>query len=752
MGTEKEREAAEIPLTVDTEDTKRSARSISSNEKCFRLLDYRLPDILDDEETTSRTRHSANRSPQSLMRKRRVADGGNSTLHEREYILDSITLIYKHTANNLFTKERLEYIKEFETKLSENSEYKNHHCRLQMLLGTWQCIPILSILRFFDGTLMSIDSIFYDPNFSNIQQVLSFASTHPSTKSILPFFLGKNKNIDVGANVSSDITRSVMYFGWPLAGFAGTKSYQKQFQQHRQWAYAALVPILREANERGVGPMAFYFRSQTLLAYEASLQVFQDWYFIIGSFLFIFLFTWFQTGSLWITFFGIFSVISSFIGANLIYTFVYGFKFFGMFNVMSLFVILGIGADDIFIFCDTWKSDDYQELPTVAHRLSKAYKRSSITMLVTSLTTMAAFFSSAFSPILPVAAFGAFAGTAVLVDYLSVITFLPPVVIIHHKYFDNKQCLCCCSKKPRENARNSNFSNGVSNQPPCHDRSRDIEKPRENARNSEMYDGISNQPPCHACSCDIEKTRENGRKSEISNTVSNQLPCHACSCDIEKTRENTRNSEMYDGISNQPLCHACSCDIEKPRENARKSEISNTVSNQPPCHDRSGDIEKPRENTRKSEISNTVSNQPPCHACSCNIEKPRENTRKSEISDGVSNQPPYRSGDIEKPRESAKNCKICNGVSDHPPWQACSREIECNEHFDLATIDDHTSNGNKCYRVKFRQRICIFFGCTFFTFVSSGARWVILLLFVAVVSLSCWQVSQIQLEEKMVRM
>lgn len=64
----------------------------------------------------------------------------------------------------------------------------------------------------------------------------------------------------------------------------------------------------------------------------------------IGSFLFVFAFLWVQTKSVFITVCGLFSIGSNFFGANLIYRYVFDYRYFGVFNVLSVFIILGIGS------------------------------------------------------------------------------------------------------------------------------------------------------------------------------------------------------------------------------------------------------------------------------------------------------------------------------------------------------------------------------------------------------------------------
>ena len=94
----------------------------------------------------------------------------------------------------------------------------------------------------------------------------------------------------------------------------------------------------------------------------------------VGSLLFIFLFMLFMTRSLFITGFGVFSILSSFFIANLIYRFVFQYKYFGIFHVLSIFIILGIGADNIFVFMDTWRATAHRKYPSLEHRLSACYR------------------------------------------------------------------------------------------------------------------------------------------------------------------------------------------------------------------------------------------------------------------------------------------------------------------------------------------------------------------------------------------
>lgn len=75
----------------------------------------------------------------------------------------------------------------------------------------------------------------------------------------------------------------------------------------------------------------------------------------------------------------------------------------------------GIGADDVFVFLDAFhQSEDELKTviaePTLSQRMEYAALRASKAIFATSFTTGIAFFATAITPILPIHAFGIFAG------------------------------------------------------------------------------------------------------------------------------------------------------------------------------------------------------------------------------------------------------------------------------------------------------------------------------------------------------
>lgn len=258
-----------------------------------------------------------------------------------------------------------------------------------------------------------------------------------------------------------------MYVGWPYEGYTSTEDRKDdQSDEINKILADTYAKTLDEMYNDGVGDLKFYYSSQALLVDALTKQVVLDLMLAVASFIFIFLFMWLQTGSLWITSWAVFSVLSSFNITNLIYRILFDYRYIGIFHVLSIFIILGIGADDIFVFMDTWKQSKQKKYKSLVHRLSDVYRRAAKAMLITSFTTIVAFLSNVTSPLLAISSFGLFSAVLVTVNYLSVILFFPTVVILHHGSRKGQCCcfpLCCCHSSsmadiPTESKENLDIS------------------------------------------------------------------------------------------------------------------------------------------------------------------------------------------------------------------------------------------------------------------------------------------------------
>ena len=108
-----------------------------------------------------------------------------------------------------------------------------------------------------------------------------------------------------------------------------------------------------------------------------------------------------------------------------IYRIVFWIPYFGPMQILVVFIILGIGADDVFVYSDAWHQS-VEDVPREAgeawpahlkRRVAYAYSRALEAILNTSFTTAVAFFATATSSIMPISTFGIFAAICVLMNY-----------------------------------------------------------------------------------------------------------------------------------------------------------------------------------------------------------------------------------------------------------------------------------------------------------------------------------------------
>jgi hypothetical protein len=142
--------------------------------------------------------------------------------------------------------------------------------------------------------------------------------------------------------------------------------------------------------------------------------------------------------------FGMLQVLCSLPIALFLYRTVAGITFITQMHILSIYLVLGIGADDLFVFYDAWIQSEFEPAhnANMVERMDYTYKRAAGAMLTTSFTTCVAFIATAVSPLMPLSAFGIFASCAVFLNYVLVMLVFPCLVFIW-EITGRKSCCCC---------------------------------------------------------------------------------------------------------------------------------------------------------------------------------------------------------------------------------------------------------------------------------------------------------------------
>ena len=170
----------------------------------------------------------------------------------------------------------------------------------------------------------------------------------------------------------------------------------------------------------------------------------------VAAALVVFLAMFIHTRSPWLTAVGFLQVALSFPTAFFVYRLVLGITFFPFLNFIGVFVVFGIGADDVFVAVDKFRNAQHRlgdgaDLEEIA---AAALPDAATAMLLTSVTTAAAFFATAVCPVPPIRCFSIFLGLLVSTDYLLNLVLVCPALCIHHRWSlrakNGNCCVACC--------------------------------------------------------------------------------------------------------------------------------------------------------------------------------------------------------------------------------------------------------------------------------------------------------------------
>ena len=222
---------------------------------------------------------------------------------------------------------------------------------------------------------------------------------------------------------STKLTHAVAFL--PLAAGVGTETLYKTIEHEHLGDAATEIVAMNFQIKQDLFDL--YLRRDTL------------WFSL--SLLSIFIIMWIYTSSLFLT---IMTVVSLFLSLEIsyfLYTMVFEIKFFPFMNLMTVVILVGIGVDDVFIYCKVWATAKLDKnAGTLEKLVSDTLKHATLSMSVTSFTTAAAFYASYVSYITALSCFAVFSGTVIIINFLIMVTWIPATIVIHEKW-----CSECCT-------------------------------------------------------------------------------------------------------------------------------------------------------------------------------------------------------------------------------------------------------------------------------------------------------------------
>lgn len=350
---------------------------------------------------------------------------------------ERIQIIYlAEGSDNIFTRDRISQIHDIEWLIANMSDFRDF-CYLDF--RTCNCFPLNSLLTYFYPTLTSDKRLLADGRGFEQLDVDSALKWALSSSPKAYWFTDGRINSTFHQSL---LLRSEIIFGGPLKGY----QYINDRKAEQKEKFLKFAVTLRDyLSKASTSKVKVLYGGTDIYDYEVHEVYWNDLRLSIFSVAFIVIFVFILTSfSLWLTFWGIVTILLSFPLAFFFYRVVFNIVDVGLLNGVAAFVIVGIGVDDIFVFINTFRQARHIDdiLKRIRHTVVTAGKAT----LFTSFTTAAAFAANISSAIPAVHQFGLFMTLIVTSCWVLVLLLMPPVIIIWHQWFGccERNCYSCC--------------------------------------------------------------------------------------------------------------------------------------------------------------------------------------------------------------------------------------------------------------------------------------------------------------------
>jgi len=238
---------------------------------------------------------------------------------------------------------------------------------------------------------------------------------------------------DVSVGMKSTAVISTFKMGIPLEGYASDAGLVDQYADLGQFCWDNYNDKLLS----GISGLDVFWNCNNMDLAQTSNKLGSDIQLVLATITFISVYMIFTTGSYFLAANGMFMIFFNFFPAMAFYAIVS--PFFGILHVMAVFIVLSVGADDVFVLLDTWAQTNviYGNKPIEA-RMTHTLGHAGKVMMTTSLSTTVSFLANCTSAIPAISTFGWFCGILIICNYANVCLFFPTVLMVHEFFFSGE--------------------------------------------------------------------------------------------------------------------------------------------------------------------------------------------------------------------------------------------------------------------------------------------------------------------------
>nr|XP_054769044.1 protein dispatched homolog 3-like [Lytechinus pictus] len=341
-----------------------------------------------------------------------------------------LQLVYmaKGEDENIFTPERLQTIHDIEMDIMKQPGFtrfcsrSSHSINDPALAGVGHCLPPNSLMTYFFPSQVG-DMVRYDGmgnELADINGTLKMAMAHQT----FYWFVDTHMN---STSRRSKFIRTEVWFGQPQDNMTRTEAYE----EYKKFIFTYIKLLDKKSTDK----VDVLYGGTEIFDQEVSMTIYHDVLLSIPTFIAIFVLLFvFTSFSLWLTICGLLSIVFSFCLAYFCYHVFFGIEALGLLNVVSVFVIIGIGVDDVFVFVNTFRQADSIKDPAL--RMAHTITTAGGATFFTSITTAGAFGANMASQIPAIYDFGLFMMLLVIFCWLMVVMIMPSALNIWYRAFN----------------------------------------------------------------------------------------------------------------------------------------------------------------------------------------------------------------------------------------------------------------------------------------------------------------------------
>jgi hypothetical protein len=316
----------------------------------------------------------------------------------------------KDSVKGVFTKEALMEIRDFEQRIINFPLYDE---RCSRYADGGRCRPPDSVLNiFFANVSLNNQSNEVNSIYDGTGELVKDIDGMLLNMAKEAVFWWTDKDF-TAVNRISQYTRSSFRGGLPARGYPKWNTgFKAQADLHKAWLVKLFNELLDDVNE---GENAYkhitisWYEQFWMREYETLSILTHDATWSVGSFIFVIAILGIQLKSLVVTMFGMLGVMLSFTTSYYFYYVVLDYKEMSILNFISVFLIIGIAADDVLVLKSTYTfaAAKFAKDASARQRMRWAYREAASAMLVTTVTTCGSFFSLCLSSVPVVRSFAA---------------------------------------------------------------------------------------------------------------------------------------------------------------------------------------------------------------------------------------------------------------------------------------------------------------------------------------------------------